>query len=85
MTADSGPENAIIIWDAVDYFPQKTLFNPHETNRLAKVAFSADAKYLLTLAYPDAYKTAIYWWIWSYGYDTPHGTLMISFVLLHSC
>lgn len=74
MTADSGIENSIIIWDAIDHFPQKTLFNPHGPTKLAKVALSADAKYLLTLAYPE--KAAVYWWIWSFGLDIPHGILV---------
>lgn len=72
VTADTGPENIIIIWDASDYFPQKTLFSPHGNNKLSRVALSSDAKYLLTLAYTD--KAVLYWWIWSFGKDTPHCT-----------
>lgn len=71
VTADSGPENVIIIWDSADCYPQKTIFSPHGSVKLAKVVISADAKYLLTLGYQD--KASIYWWIWSYGLDTPHG------------
>ncbi|CAH2266422.1 jg1018 [Pararge aegeria aegeria] len=75
VTADSGPENVIIIWDSSDYFPQKTIFNPHGNARLAKVVISADAKFLLTLGYQD--KSTIHWWIWSYGLDVPHATLEV--------
>ncbi|XP_049695270.2 cilia- and flagella-associated protein 251 isoform X2 [Helicoverpa armigera] len=71
VTADSGPENVIIIWDSRDLFPQKTLFAPHGTTKVAKVALSADARYLLTLAYPCE-KMALYWWIWCLGKDSPH-------------
>ncbi|KAJ0180263.1 hypothetical protein K1T71_003667 [Dendrolimus kikuchii] len=75
VTADSGPENTLIIWDSNDYFPQKTVFSPHGAVRIAKVAISADAKYLLTLGYPE--KAKIYWWIWSLGLDEAHATLEI--------
>jgi cilia- and flagella-associated protein 251 len=73
VTADSGPENVVIIWDSTDYFPQKTIFLPHNATKLSKVALSADAKYLLTLGYQD--KASIFWWIWSFGLDEPHGKL----------
>ncbi|XP_052737715.1 cilia- and flagella-associated protein 251-like [Bicyclus anynana] len=75
VTADTGPENVIIIWDSTDYFPQKTIFNPHGNVKLAKVVISADAKFLLSLGYQD--KATIYWWIWSYGLDVPHASLEV--------
>lgn len=71
VTADSGPENILIIWDSSDYFPQRTIFLPHKETKLSKVAISADAKYLLTMGYGE--KATIFWWIWSYGLDEPHG------------
>ncbi|CAH0604428.1 unnamed protein product [Chrysodeixis includens] len=71
VTADSGPENILIIWDSADLFPQRTIFSPHGTTRIAKVAMSDDAKYLVTIAYPSE-KVMIHWWIWSYGISTPH-------------
>ncbi|RVE54958.1 hypothetical protein evm_000325 [Chilo suppressalis] len=75
VTADSGPENIVIIWDSRDYFPQRTLFSPHKETRLAKVALSADAKYLLTLGYKG--KAAVYWWIWSEPLEEPHAKLHV--------
>ncbi|XP_045785662.1 cilia- and flagella-associated protein 251-like isoform X2 [Maniola jurtina] len=75
VTADSGPENVIIIWDSSDYFPQKTIFNPHRNVKLAKVAMSADAKFLLTLGYQE--RATICWWIWSFGLDVPHASLEV--------
>ncbi|KAJ8722980.1 hypothetical protein PYW07_004160 [Mythimna separata] len=73
LTADSGPENSLIVWDFKDLFPQKTFFNPHGNAKIAKVALSTDAKYMITIAYPGQ-KMVLYWWIWSYGKDTPHAT-----------
>ncbi|KAG6448660.1 cilia- and flagella-associated protein 251 isoform X2 [Manduca sexta] len=75
VTADSGPENILIIWDSTDYFPQKTLFSPHGDVKVAGVTLSPDAKYLLTLGYPE--RTTIYWWIWVYGLEQPHATLEV--------
>ncbi|XP_045514979.1 cilia- and flagella-associated protein 251-like [Pieris brassicae] len=75
VTGDSGPENIIIIWDTTDLFPQKTLFSPHGSRKIAKICLSADAKYLMTLAYADI--AVLHWWIWSFGYDVPHATLEV--------
>ncbi|KOB65696.1 putative WD repeat domain 66 [Operophtera brumata] len=75
VTADSGPENIIIIWDSSDNFPQRTMFSPHGESRIAKVAISADAKYLLTMAYTE--KTTLSWWIWSLSIDQPHAKLQV--------
>ncbi|XP_045491069.1 cilia- and flagella-associated protein 251-like [Colias croceus] len=75
VTGDSGPEDVIIIWDSNDYFPQRTLFNPHGTSKLAKIALSADAKFLLTLGYHD--QAILHWWIWSFGLDVPHAMLEV--------
>ncbi|XP_072944210.1 cilia- and flagella-associated protein 251-like [Epargyreus clarus] len=73
VTADSGPENILIIWDSSDYFPVRTIYTPHGSVRLSKVALSADAKYLLTLGYQD--KANLRWWIWALGKDEPHATI----------
>ncbi|XP_059061775.1 cilia- and flagella-associated protein 251-like [Achroia grisella] len=75
VTADSGPENIIIIWDSSDYFPQRTLFSPHGDTKISKVALSAEAKYLLTLGYKE--KAVLFWWIWSLGEDEPHAILEV--------
>ncbi|XP_021207568.2 cilia- and flagella-associated protein 251 isoform X1 [Bombyx mori] len=75
VTADSGPENVIIIWDSVDYFPQRTIFSPHGKTKISKVVMSADAKYLLSLGYSE--KTTLNWWDWSSGLDDPDATLDI--------
>ncbi|KAM3961839.1 cilia- and flagella-associated protein 251 [Aphomia sociella] len=76
VTADTGVENIVIIWDSTDYFPQKTLFSPHGDTKIAKVALSAEAKYLLTLGYKE--KAIVYWWIWSFGLDEPHATIEVT-------
>ncbi|OWR40975.1 putative WD repeat domain 66 [Danaus plexippus plexippus] len=75
VTADSGPENVVIVWDRKDCFPQRTIFNPHGNVKLADVVISSDAKYLLTLGYHE--KATINWWIWSIGSDVPHASLEV--------
>lgn len=77
VTADSGPENVIIVWDSKDNFPQRTIFNPHRNIKLSKVIISSDAKYLMTLGYQD--KSNISWWIWSFGLNDPHGKVYMIF------
>ncbi|XP_052758996.1 cilia- and flagella-associated protein 251-like [Galleria mellonella] len=77
VTADSGPENIVIIWDSSNNFPQRTLFSPHRDIKVSRVALSADAKYLLTLGYKE--KAVLFWWIWSFGEDKPHAVLEVNF------
>ncbi|XP_013141215.1 PREDICTED: WD repeat-containing protein 66-like isoform X2 [Papilio polytes] len=76
VTADSGPENVLIVWDSSDNFPVKTLFSPHGGTNIAKITLSPDAKYLLTIGYRE--KAVVYWWIWSFGNDEPHATLELT-------
>ncbi|XP_026742733.1 cilia- and flagella-associated protein 251-like isoform X2 [Trichoplusia ni] len=80
VTADAGPENVLIIWDSSDLFPQRTIFAPHGTTRIAKVAMSNDAKYLITLAYPSE-KVTVHWWIWSFGHTAPDAVTEIDDLL----
>lgn len=75
VTADTGPENIITVWNSETFYPQKTIFAPHGAVKLSKVALSADAKYLLSLAYTD--KACLNFWIWSFGLDEPHGMVII--------
>ncbi|CAG9095598.1 unnamed protein product [Plutella xylostella] len=70
VTADSGPENIITIWETRSIIPYKTIFSPHGYSKLAKLAFSADAKFLLTMAYSE--KAVLHWWIWTEGLNQPH-------------
>ncbi|XP_041977501.1 cilia- and flagella-associated protein 251-like [Aricia agestis] len=72
VTADSGPEDAVIVWDARDLLPLRTIFSPHGASRLHKMAVSADAKYILTVACQD--QATVHWWIWSNGLDTPEAS-----------
>lgn len=78
VTADSGPDNIVIVWDAQQFAPCRTIFAPHGILDISKVAISADAKYLVTLAYRD--KAVIHWWIWSFGFEFPHGVYVLQFV-----
>ncbi|XP_022820002.1 cilia- and flagella-associated protein 251-like [Spodoptera litura] len=83
VTADSGAENVLIVWDFKDLFPQKTFFAPHGNAKIAKVAISSDAKYLLSMAYTSE-KMSLYFWIWSYGQDYPHAIYEESSILRDS-
>lgn len=78
VTADSGVDNILIVWNHQDLYPERTLFAPHGANKIVKVALSADANYLMTLG-TNAEKVDtfdVYWWIWNMGLDVPHGKLV---------
>ncbi|GBP63593.1 Cilia- and flagella-associated protein 251 [Eumeta japonica] len=71
VTADSGSENVITVWDSNTRYPQRTLFTPLGSTRICKTIISADAKYLLVLGYQD--KAIFQLWIWAFGLNEPHG------------
>ncbi len=49
VTADSGQDSMLVVWDSVYATPQRTYFNPHENGVIA-MDISADAHYLVTLS-----------------------------------
>ena len=49
VTADSGQDSMLVVWDSLYATPQRTYFNPHENGVIA-MDISADARYLVTLS-----------------------------------
>ncbi len=78
VTADSGPDSVIVVWDAASGTPVKTIFNPHPRG-VAAVAISDDAMFLASLSatHPsDADEQELSLWEWTVDnegalYSTP--------------
>ncbi len=51
VTADSGPDSMIIVWDSYKGIPVKSIFQPHP-NGVQDMDLSVDAMYLVTLSKP---------------------------------
>ena len=49
MTADSGPDSMLVVWDSISGTPVKTFFNPHP-NGVKTMDISPDAMYIATLS-----------------------------------
>jgi len=49
VTADSGQDSMIVVWDSIYATPQHTYFSPHEDGVIA-MDISPDANYLVTLS-----------------------------------
>lgn len=49
VTADSGQDSMLVVWDAVYGTPKRTYFSPHE-NGVKAIDISPDSRYIVTLS-----------------------------------
>ncbi|XP_043385177.1 cilia- and flagella-associated protein 251 isoform X3 [Chelonia mydas] len=61
-TADQGPDNLIIVWDAFSGIPVHTIFDSHPEDGVGAIAISQDAKYLVTLGAGKVQRVCIWKW-----------------------
>jgi len=73
VTADSGKENMIIIWDSIKAIPVKTIFSPFEGTGVAAVDISQDNLYLVALSESNQItnKQRISVWEWTSSSPNP--------------
>ncbi|XP_046744933.1 cilia- and flagella-associated protein 251-like [Diprion similis] len=75
LTADSGKDNVVIIWDTETRVPICTLFNPHGMEELLAAKLSPNAKYIVTIG--NGIEMRIKFWLWSYGRDESDGHILV--------
>ncbi|BHF60831.1 Cilia- and flagella-associated protein 251 [Sparganum proliferum] len=69
VTGDSGPDNAVILWDAKTVQPVRTMLDTYP-NGVVGVALTPDARYLATLS-SDIDNQIFSIWDWTTGSDEP--------------
>ncbi|KAI3385064.1 hypothetical protein SNEBB_005712 [Seison nebaliae] len=68
VSADSGPESSLIVWDTESGIPIQTYFSPYPDG-ISDVRLTLDNKYLYTLSKAKPQVIAI--WKWTLSTDTP--------------
>ncbi|XP_011063471.1 PREDICTED: LOW QUALITY PROTEIN: WD repeat-containing protein 66-like [Acromyrmex echinatior] len=69
LTADSGKNSVVIIWDTEKGISVCTLFNPHNSEDITIAAISPDAKQIVTVG-GGRYQN-VHFWLWTYRRDKP--------------
>nr|XP_022914074.1 cilia- and flagella-associated protein 251-like [Onthophagus taurus] len=74
VTADSGPENSIIVWRMRKYKPVCTIFNANPGSGTAILTMSPNGKYIVSVT--SDMPAIIKLWVWSSGSDQPVDTYL---------
>ncbi|KAG5322215.1 CF251 protein, partial [Pseudoatta argentina] len=69
LTADSGKDSVVMIWDTEQGISVCTLFNPHNSEDITIAAISPDAKQVVTVG-GGRYQN-VHFWLWTYRRDKP--------------
>ncbi|KYM94219.1 WD repeat-containing protein 66 [Cyphomyrmex costatus] len=69
LTADSGEDSVVVVWDTEKGIPVCTLFNPHNNEDITAAGISPNAKQIVTVSNGKCQN--VHFWLWSYGKDKP--------------
>ncbi|XP_043095867.1 cilia- and flagella-associated protein 251 [Puntigrus tetrazona] len=69
VTADTGQESLVIIWDAYTGIPVRTLFDCHPEGGVSAMALSKDSRYLATVGAGPVQRVCI--WNWTDERESP--------------
>ncbi|KYQ60114.1 WD repeat-containing protein 66 [Trachymyrmex zeteki] len=69
LTADSGEDSVVVVWDTEKGVPVCTLFNPHNSEDITAAAISPNAKQIVTVGGRKCQN--VHFWLWTYGRDKP--------------
>ncbi|NXP25486.1 CF251 protein, partial [Scytalopus superciliaris] len=68
-TADRGPNALILVWDSFSGVPVRTIFESHPGDGVCAIAFSQDAKYLVTISAGAVQRVCV--WRWTLPTEKP--------------
>ncbi|CAF0707326.1 unnamed protein product, partial [Brachionus calyciflorus] len=68
VSADSGPDSTIIVWDLNTYLPVQTYFNTHLEGTIS-IAITPDSKYIASIS--AQYPQVLAIWEWTTDSDSP--------------
>ncbi|XP_018404981.1 PREDICTED: WD repeat-containing protein 66-like [Cyphomyrmex costatus] len=75
LTADSGEDSVVVVWDTEKGIPVCTLFNPHNNEDITAAGISPNAKQIVTVSNGKCQN--VHFWLWSYGKDKPDGYILV--------
>ncbi|XP_011708199.1 PREDICTED: WD repeat-containing protein 66-like [Wasmannia auropunctata] len=75
LTADSGEDSVIVVWDTEKGIPVCTLFNPHGSEDITAASISPNAKQIVTVG--DEKSQNVHFWLWTYGKDKPDASISL--------
>ncbi|XP_018370838.1 PREDICTED: WD repeat-containing protein 66-like [Trachymyrmex cornetzi] len=78
LTADSGKDSVVVIWDTEKGVPVCTLFNPHNSEDITAAAISPNAKQIVTVGGGKCQN--VHFWLWTYGRDKPDACFSTSLI-----
>lgn len=82
VTADSGLDSILVVWDSITGVPIKTFFNPHPDGIL-NVDISPDSLYLVTLSGVGCGSQKIALWEWTSPNPDPIMTCDVKIVVMY--
>ncbi|KAK2172977.1 hypothetical protein NP493_913g01059 [Ridgeia piscesae] len=68
-TADKGPDHVVLIWDSLNGFPVRTMFEPYPGSGVESITMTHDAKYLATLSSAKSQHFSV--WDWTVEAESP--------------
>eukprot|EP00736_Rhodelphis_marinus_P007045 Rmarinus@m.17323 len=85
VTADSGPDSMMVIWDSKTGAPVKTIFSPHPLG-VSSIDMSNDSMYLATLStYVDGEGQTIALWDWTSDSTEPLHSAAVTAMDVQTC
>ncbi|XP_077268273.1 cilia- and flagella-associated protein 251 isoform X2 [Temnothorax americanus] len=75
LTADSGKDGAVVVWDTEKGVPVCTLFKPHGSEDIAAAGISPNAKQIVTVS--DGKCQNVHFWLWTNGSDKSDASISL--------
>ncbi|XP_039308921.1 cilia- and flagella-associated protein 251-like [Solenopsis invicta] len=75
LTADSGKDSVVVVWDTEKGIPVCTLLNSHCSEDITAAGISPNAKEIVTIGGGKCQN--VYFWLWTNGKDKPDASISL--------